>query len=45
MTLSGLIVTVIVWLVGKLRGQDLFDEVTRQAEADLAESEPVSQST
>jgi len=41
-TLGGLIVAVIVWIMGKLRGQDLFDQVMRQAEADRAESEHVS---
>lgn len=41
-TFDGLIVAVIVWLVGKLRGHDLFDQVMRQAEADQAASGPVS---
>ncbi len=42
MTFGGFIVAVIVWLVGKLRGQDLFDQVMREAEADRAASGPVS---
>jgi hypothetical protein len=36
LTLSELVTALVGWLVAKLRGHDLFDEVMREAEAETA---------
>jgi Na+/H+ antiporter NhaD/arsenite permease-like protein len=41
-TFGGLIAAVILWLVDKLRGRDLFEQVIRQAEAEQAAPGPAS---